>query len=58
MTREVTGIEAGLIEVIKQLEADKAELVDVLREVVRISDRKHVARDKAKAALQKHGGNK
>lgn len=27
MTKEITAIEAGLVETIKQLEADKAELV-------------------------------
>jgi hypothetical protein len=36
-----------------RLKAEKAELVDALKEVVRISDRKHDAWDKAKDVIAK-----
>lgn len=44
----------ALISIVKELKQRNEELVKALEEVVRISDRKHDAWDKAKAALQQN----
>lgn len=59
--REITVIEAGMIETIKQLEKDKAELVEALDTILTSIDNGSsniiISVEIARDTYQKHGSN-